>query len=430
LLQHIHVLYQKKPKANEALVPPALSASSDKAIHPKHKRTPTLPETAKLKKLKTLESSTELIVHTMNELHRSRKVPRQQMNIRRLSRSLYERYDIASESLAQEFVKVYAKSLITALEEPDWATSPIYLELELILSRPENRKGPFWNDAKNLELKPRFVNGEVRVTNSSPEVVAIPSMYGRGRKRSSPSGHEDSVSSPEGDEVTQITNHGHTREFRPRGRAINYSLKPRQKTLPSRPKSSKAKLTATLAETTHKMATQWNLSDEEDESLTTPVGRSLRPRGRSRSGKVAALRLVSSLATKDQHALLSSDDEDQDGPSIKRSKVSHSPNGDDSEITGSSNDFTPIGPGDLGDEELEEVREALMFVSEPIPQTSPQGPNGLWSCTQGGCGYQVAAADKSDGKAKVHKHFLKHADEISARENLVLEESRPYLQVR
>jgi hypothetical protein len=383
-----------------------------------------------LKKLKTLESSTELIVHTMNELHRSRKVPRQQINIRHLSRFLYERYDITSESLAQEFVKVYAKSLIAALEEPDWATSPIYLELEMILSRPENRKGPFWNDAKNLELKPRFVNGEVSVTNSTPEVVIIPSMYGRGRKRSSPSEQEDSLSSPEEDVATQITNHGHAREFRPRGRAINYSLKPRQKTLPSRPKSSKAKLTATLAETTHKMATQWNLSDEEDENLAAPVGRSLRPRGRSRSGKVAALRLVSSPATKGQYALLSSDDEDQNGPSIKRSKVSHSPNDDDSEITGSSNDLTStMGPGDLGDAELEEVREALTFVSKPIPQTSPQGPNGLWSCTQGGCDYQVATADEPDGKAKVHKHFLDHADEISARENLVLEESRPYLQV-
>lgn len=367
----------------------------------------------------------------MNELHRSKKVLRQQMNIRRLSRYLYEWYDIASESLAQEFVKVYANSLITALEEPDWATSPIYLELELILSRPENRKGPFWNDARNLELRPRLVIAGIPATYPSPEIGGIPSMYGRGRKRSSPSEQEESLSSPEEDGATQMTNHGHTREFRPRGRAINYSLKPRQKTLPSRPISPKAKLSATLAETTHEMATQLTLSDEEDDSSTTPARRLLRPRGRSRSGKVAALRLVSSPATKDQYALLSSEDEDQHAPLIKRSKVSHSPNDDDSEITGSSNDFTPtMGPGDLGDEELEEVSETLTFVSEPVPQTSPQGPNGLWSCTQAGCDYQVAAADKPDGKAKVHKHFLKHADEISARESLVLEESRPYLQVR
>jgi hypothetical protein len=125
-----------------------------------------------------------------------------------------------------------------------------------------------------------------------------------------------------------------------------------------------------------------------------------------------------------------SDDEDiSERRSRKRPRFFDSTNNDDSEITQSSNDTPYLEADDLEEEEIEGM-EGLTITSEPLPSSSPQGPKGLWSCQREGCDYQVARADKPEGRVKVRAHFLQHSDEIAEREHLVMEESKPYLPTR
>lgn len=83
---------------------------------------------------------------------------------------------------------------------------------------------------------------------------------------------------------------------------------------------------------------------------------------------------------------------------------------------------------DEGDDE-DELSMELDLESTVLPSSAPQGPNGLWTCHKEACGHTISNADEPDGRAKVQSHFLWHADEIAARENLVIEEQRPYLPI-
>lgn len=71
-------------------------------------------------------------------------------------------------------------------------------------------------------------------------------------------------------------------------------------------------------------------------------------------------------------------------------------------------------------------------VLEPVDlgQTEePNGPDGLWTCEREGCETVIVNADEVEGRDKVRKHFLWHADEVEARYNLVKAAERPYLPV-
>jgi hypothetical protein len=123
----------------------------------------------------------------------------------------------------------------------------------------------------------------------------------------------------------------------------------------------------------------------------------------------------------------SPEDSSQNRRSRKRRRISRSPDNDNAE---SSDIGTPDQGSDEPEEEEENGSVELTLVSEPIPTSEPQGPNGLWTCYIKGCTYSVASSNESEGKEKIRVHFLEHADELDAREQLVLQEARPHMPVK
>lgn len=416
--QDINDRYTKKTQPKDA-PPPVMATEQDHVVG--SRRTATLRGGPLPEKITQGYSSTEIVIQVMNQLHLSKKLPRQKINIRRLGAILFERYDIFSEALAQEFLRAHAKEIFTTLDRGDWAISPLYTELEIILNQPTRKKSSFWRAAKQLELIPRG-HDDAGLSSSSVTIHGL----GRRRKRSSEISQQEIAASIEHLETSQSDINA--RKIAGRGKVDQSAA---EKALPTRPRSSRTRSKTSPVESSHSMSRRSRGSEKDDEIRVAPLGEGFRRRRSSRSGKIAALRLASSPATKDQITSISSDDEPEETRSRKRPRLSDSPTHDESEITQSSTDFTPyMDPADYGDDAAEQLKEELIMVSQPIPSTSPQGPNGLWRCHREGCSYLVRSADKPDGRAKVHKHFLEHADEIAARENLVLEESRPYLQVR
>lgn len=84
---------------------------------------------------------------------------------------------------------------------------------------------------------------------------------------------------------------------------------------------------------------------------------------------------------------------------------------------------------DLEETAVAESVDQLELKSIPLPPSSPAGPNGCWTCPKEACGITIPGADKPEGRAKVQSHFLKHADEIAARESMVKLAQRPYLPI-
>ena len=89
----------------------------------------------------------------MADLHKSGRIRRTRMNLRRLSRAIYDDYDVESENMARMIVEAHAEPIFLALDVK-WSNSPIYGELEQILSKPES-KTSIRERAKEIILTPR-----------------------------------------------------------------------------------------------------------------------------------------------------------------------------------------------------------------------------------------------------------------------------------
>jgi len=358
----------------------------------------------------------------MADLHKSERIRRTRMNLRRLSRAIYDDYDVEGENVARIIVEAHAEPIFLALDVK-WSNSPIYGELERILSKPE-RKTSMRERAKEIVLIPRSLEEPSR---SHAESRDLNHTLVRRRKRSMQSEEDEDSTLPEDEQDNELG-----KQQQRVGRKAKRRQSLADETLPRNSRLDKGKAPASPSGASHIMTTRSRSSSDEDLILTTPVSLSGRRRGPMRSGKVAALRLVGSNPAMKRLSPSPSDDEAGEGPSSKRPRMSHLTISDDSEITQSSNDLTPYleTEGLEEDEDGVDAMEGLTLKSEPILSSSPQGPNGLWSCQRKGCNYKVGAADKPGGRAKVQAHFLQHADEIAEREALVREESKPYLPTR
>jgi hypothetical protein len=144
----------------------------------------------------------------------------------------------------------------------------------------------------------------------------------------------------------------------------------------------------------------------------------LQPDGAVRPRQLSGLRLPSASLNRSS----SSEDEIQNHKSRKRRRISPSPNNNNVELSDQGSDNP-----DAEEDEGETVE--LKLRAEPIPISEPQGPNGLWTCYVKGCRYSIASADEPESKEKIRAHFLEHADELDAREQLVLQEARPHMPV-
>ncbi|OBT83926.1 hypothetical protein VE02_06860 [Pseudogymnoascus sp. 03VT05] len=139
------------------------------------------------------------------------------------------------------------------------------------------------------------------------------------------------------------------------------------------------------------------------------------------AGKAAGLRLKSTPASQHKRSP-TPNDEEPDMRAAKRQKMK-------SEIVKEESAEEEFEEDeDEGDDE-DELSMEFDLESTALPSSAPQGPNGLWTCHKEACGHTIPNADEPDGRAKVQSHFLWHADEIAARENLVLEAQRPYLPI-
>jgi len=154
------------------------------------------------------------------------------------------------------------------------------------------------------------------------------------------------------------------------------------------------------------------------------------------AGKAAGLRLKGTPIQRQLKRSPTPSDEESDVRSSKRQRTGSSTKQEES----IEEDVDMEEP----DEEVEEVEDdeeeppvadlpdinpQLQLKSVPLPSASPSGPNGLWTCHKDSCGVTIPNADEPEGRRKVQSHFLWHADEIAARENLVMQAQRPYLPV-
>jgi hypothetical protein len=403
------------------------TTAADQAAGLKKQRTPMVSEIPLPGRIKSRHPIPAVILKLMADLHKSRRIRRSRMNLRRLSRAIYNGFDIKSENMARMVVEAHAEPVFLALDVK-WSNSPIYGELEQILSNPEGKTSRR-ERAREIILKPRSPQEPSPIHTPSQILgLSLDSNRTLGRRKRPLQSEEDGSSTlPEDELESDLGSQRHR---------IGGRVKRRQsladEILPRNHRLGKARAQASPSEASHTMTTRSKSSSDEDQNPITPGGRSGRRRGPSRSGKVAALRLIGSSPALKRFSPSLSDNETGEGGSRKRPRIPHLTISDDSEVTQSSNDLTPYLEADEFEEDEEEVNamEGLTLTSEPILSSSPQGPNGLWSCQREGCDYQVAAADKPDGRAKVKAHFLQHADEIAQREALVLEESKPYLPTR
>lgn len=139
------------------------------------------------------------------------------------------------------------------------------------------------------------------------------------------------------------------------------------------------------------------------------------------AGKAAGLRLIGTPSSQQKRSP-TPNDEEPDMRSAKRQKMRSMVVQDES----AEDEF------DDDEDEVDDEDELVMefdLQSSVLPSSAPQGPNGLWTCHKEACGHTIPNADEPDGRAKVQSHFLWHADEIAARENLVIEAQRPYLPI-
>ncbi|KFY87145.1 hypothetical protein V500_07161 [Pseudogymnoascus sp. VKM F-4518 (FW-2643)] len=143
------------------------------------------------------------------------------------------------------------------------------------------------------------------------------------------------------------------------------------------------------------------------------------------AGKAAGLRLKSTPASQQKRSPTPNDDEPE-LRAAKRQKMKGASLQDESAEDEFDEDEEE---GDDAADDEDELSIEFDLQSTVLPSSAPQGPNGLWTCHKEACGHTIPNADEPDGRAKVQSHFLWHADEIAAREDLVIEAQRPYLPI-
>lgn len=180
------------------------------------------------------------------------------------------------------------------------------------------------------------------------------------------------------------------------------------------------------------------------------IGTGAQLRRSRRSGKGAALRLVTPRKRL-RSTTLSDDDEVPLVISGKRRRSMAASVNDDEEDTPMGD--APEDPEDEGDNDEDEavdenhlkedeqpeedvdVEEQLQLGLESVqmPSFEPCGPDGLWKCPRKGCNYFVHGVQEDAVQEDIRKHFLKHADNIKAqlaRFKTVKQESRPHLPIK
>lgn len=361
-----------------------------------------------------------LISQFMDELHQSKQLRCQNMSIRRLSQALLEVYDIPSDHMAQEIIRANAKPLLASLGD-FWSISPIYKTLEEILNRPKKPKSDLQKEAAHFELKPRHIIQD----DESSGVTAMDTILPARPRRTSAIRDAEPLKSLDSDSTHR----------RGKSKISQKVTKPRVRPPASGNivgPPSRIGRGRNSNEIDHTIIGQLKADDDE---LSLPDFK-LHPhrRGRSRAGKVASLRLAGTVLPVPETPS-TSDAEGSEGPSRKRRKVSRSPS--ETEDPDADNDadlsddyLASDISADVMEEDTMDTQFQLRLVAEPLLSASPQGPGGLWTCHREGCDYVVEGADEQEGRAKVHAHFLEHADEIAARENLVLKEKRPHLPIK
>lgn len=176
-----------------------------------------------------------------------------------------------------------------------------------------------------------------------------------------------------------------------------------------------------LAENNARGKTRPSQREVEETSSTHEPSPRRAGKGGKGAGKAAGLRLKSTPASQQKRSP-TPNDEEPDMRAAKRQKMKGAVAQDES----AEDEFDE--DEDEGDDE-DELSMEFDLQSTVLPSSAPQGPNGLWTCHKENCGHTIPNADEPDGRAKVQSHFLWHADEIAAREDLVIEAQRPYLPI-
>jgi hypothetical protein len=174
-------------------------------------------------------------------------------------------------------------------------------------------------------------------------------------------------------------------------------------------------------------------SDEESEDDLTELYAA--PQRSRRSGKGATLR----LATSSKKRPRSEDDEELGGTrrGRKSAKRTHQFSEEEEEEADDTSDDEAIPDEVIGDEEsavgsrlpLPEGAVRVVVHAEPIPTTTPSGPDGTWTCDQDGCNYVVRSADEEDAQQQIKEHFKVHEAQAE-KINLAVKESRGHMPIQ
>lgn len=371
----------------------------------------------------------------MHDLHQSGTLRLQNMTIRKFSRHLYERYEIASDYVAQEIVRIHAKKILSGLGD-EWAASPISQKLEEVLSKPKKGLTNSQKEAKRIILVPRNVNNAAE--DDDPQETVTDSEAKRVRRRKRPSPVLVDAESPpvDGPKSPPLKSLPSSYVGKGKGKSI-----PTMVALSSKLRGLRTRSRSGLRED-DETEVEPRSTEEERHSSGRQLPSKEAPRRNRRSGKGASLRLIRSSPLLDETvpSPLEDDEDDEDDEmeeagdeenedetqedpkrSRKRQKLS---------LSRSSNSDVEMGDTEAKFSPSELKSElGLTLTSTTLPSMEPRGPRGLWICQREGCGFEIAGADKQKGREKVQAHLLEHADEIAARESLVLQESRGMLPI-
>jgi hypothetical protein len=198
----------------------------------------------------------------------------------------------------------------------------------------------------------------------------------------------------------------------------------RAKVAPKTPANQATQLPPTLnIKANSKKVAQYESEGESDDD----IGLYAAPPPRSRrSGKGATLTLVSTASKK--RPLPDRDGHDGGRRGRKSAKIDHYLSGDDDQVEDveeSSDDDVPPGSR----LPLPEGAVRVVVHAEPIPTTSPSGPDGTWTCEQEGCTYVVRSADEQSAQELIQEHFRDHTAQAE-KINLAVEESRGQMPIK
>ncbi|KAI9734471.1 MAG: hypothetical protein M1818_006860 [Claussenomyces sp. TS43310] len=371
----------------------------------------------------------EIIFHTMRELDESKTLRKHHMTILKLSRILYERFELPNEEVAQEVLKCHAEPLALLLEAT-WGTSPIHRRIIEISESTVNASADVQLTASRTKLVPRKsqikVLPDANVSAPDSQFKSTSASHNRHERRFRDTGYDNDTpntepkSSTAGGHIIDLTDETVSWNGE-RTQTVRKSVR-RDQVLGSRSTSIVVGVKQTDSSQPAASGGEYTPS-KSVLSMDKPSQRS------SRSGKGASLRLIGTSPNRDTSSTVLSEDGSHPTRSSKRQKRAPSSSLSDEETNVDDNSYNDDRDTNKATDNVPEAKMMLELAEEELPSAIPQGPGGLWLCQREGCEYEVPNADKPKGRAKVQAHFLEHADEIEAREQLVLQESRPHLPI-